>query len=236
VSQKKRWFRKPVWVLYAANPIEWLQLLKEEGCRSIRLVHKADNSNELNAPDHKLAPFVGGGGFNYLEAVFDHHSDFWMSRQEVTDPDAENRKIWSVTYGCIYPKQPIAYDPKSLTIAESSQNLKNVLERITDFANVHSPYWATTFQRALDFLNSDIPYKNENDKLIVPAHLIPIDSLRLLAAAGTAWVFGGMGSWNDLSFKDEMVEKQYDALSEELYASLHDCYACVANSFLIDSK
>jgi hypothetical protein len=51
-----------------------------------------------------------------------------------------------------------------------------------------------------------------------------------MAASSSAWVFGGMGSWNDIGFPDKQKEDEYDRLSAELYEVINECYVAVANS------
>jgi hypothetical protein len=43
----------------------------------------------------------------------------------------------------------------------------------------------------------------------------------MLDAAQSAWVFGGMGSWNDLGFAGA-EQKEYERVSKHLYAALTD--------------
>jgi hypothetical protein len=38
----------------------------------------------------------------------------------------------------------------------------------------------------------------------------------LVAAASKAWVFGWMGSWNDMGFEDKAEQQEYDEVSREL--------------------
>ncbi|MCC6989411.1 MAG: hypothetical protein IT181_10455 [Acidobacteria bacterium] len=56
-----------------------------------------------------------------------------------------------------------------------------------------------------------------------------VDSLRLLAAARAAWVFGGMGSWNDQGFEGE-TQAQYEQLSDDLYRLLNTAIVTAANA------
>jgi hypothetical protein len=39
----------------------------------------------------------------------------------------------------------------------------------------------------------------------------------LLAAAEAAWVFGTMGSWNDIGFTDKSLQSEYDAISDRVF-------------------
>jgi hypothetical protein len=68
--------------------------------------------------------------------------------------------------------------------------------------------------------------------LLVVQHenIFPIErNLTMLDAVQTAWVFGGMGSWNDLGFDGE-EQRTYDSLSEELCAALNMAVLEVVNS------
>jgi hypothetical protein len=52
---------------------------------------------------------------------------------------------------------------------------------------------------------------------------------RLLEASQVAWVFGGMGSWNDLG-QQETDDEAYQRLSDSLYGLLNRTYVAVASS------
>jgi hypothetical protein len=51
----------------------------------------------------------------------------------------------------------------------------------------------------------------------------------LLASAQAAWVFGGMGSWNDLGF-DGNDQQEYTALSDELFLLLNQAIGATVNT------
>ena len=62
--------------------------------------------------------------------------------------------------------------------------------------------------------------------------LVPPDwyaeARRVLAAARRAWVFGGMGWWNDVSFEDDALLKDYESVSVDLYSAVVDAIAAAA--------
>ena len=231
---KKNFFGKPTLRVYADTPINWLKKLKEEGCRDIRLVFETDNSIALNGevvPDHMLAGFVGGGGLRFIETVFENHSDLWQSREEVTNRDAPDHRIWSVRYfrfaknsgtiGGIY------------SIEGTKDKLGERLKAISAFAKKQSlSLWAESFDHAYMLLNSPSPLANDRNKDIVPIDIMPSNALQLLAASRAAWCFGGMGSWNDIGFSDKNTEAIYDRLTSELYEAVNESYLAVANSGL----
>lgn len=55
----------------------------------------------------------------------------------------------------------------------------------------------------------------------------PIEAIQLLYAASIAWVFGGMGSWNDTGVNSE----EYNNVSNELYNTINLSIVAVANNF-----
>lgn len=231
---KKHFFSKPSWHLYAANPIDWLKKLKDDGCKEIRLVFQQDNSVSLNGsvvPDHKLAGFVGGGGTRFIQTVFENHSDFWQSKEEVTDKDSPSRKIWTVSYGRTLTGEP-TQSKKTYNIDSIKVKLKTSLVNISSFANENGQtFWAEWFENAINLIDSPNPYINENDKLIIPMDKIDFKTIQLLAGSSKAWCFGGMGSWNDIGFIENDKQDKYDSLTSALYDVVNESYLAVANSY-----
>ena len=45
-----------------------------------------------------------------------------------------------------------------------------------------------------------------------------------------AWVFGGMGSWNDVYFDDREARTEYEAISRHLYSALLTALLASVNS------
>lgn len=59
--------------------------------------------------------------------------------------------------------------------------------------------------------------------------LLPAEGQQLLSTANSAWVFGGMGWWNDMSFEGE-TQQQYDELSDRLYQLLNEAVVTGVNT------
>jgi hypothetical protein len=71
------------------------------------------------------------------------------------------------------------------------------------------------------------------DRDLLPA-AYPAAARMLSATASAAWVFGGMGSWNDLSFQGPLRE-QYERVSEDLYLAALDALVAATNADLTAS-
>jgi len=111
-------------------------------------------------------------------------------------------------------------------------SLEQQLKAIAEFAGSqqHSS-WANTFNNARAILNSVTPIQDYyHQDLLVEKHY-SLQARQLLAAAGAAWVFGGMGSWNALAFDTAETNKTYDDLSAQLYNIINQAVLAVANSF-----
>ena len=54
---------------------------------------------------------------------------------------------------------------------------------------------------------------------------------RLVTAASAAWVFGGMGSWNDMGITDRAAGQRYREITDAFFAAVVDGYLVAANSF-----
>jgi len=89
--------------------------------------------------------------------------------------------------------------------------------------------FAELFSRAQSRLHSDPPFSDQYHSDLSPPELLPLAACRLIAACQDAWVFGGMGSWNDQGF-DAETQPRYEALSERLYQLLNFAVVTAANS------
>ena len=64
---------------------------------------------------------------------------------------------------------------------------------------------------------------------LAPPGFLPPAAERLMDACRAAWVFGGMGSWNDGAYWGEFLEEG-DRLSDRLFRLLQEGLAVAANS------
>ncbi|MBN9380205.1 MAG: hypothetical protein J0H74_05540 [Chitinophagaceae bacterium] len=227
--RKRIFSSSPREVPVANDPNEWFRFLKKDGCKKIRLYYQPAGKKEP-APDHKLAGLVGGGGTWMIETIYGRYSHYWFNRWEVTKKDDPDRKIWSVSYAMTDKDQPVT--DVQMDIRETYSQLEESLIAITDFADAQQlSDWAVVFKKARAVLNSTDPARDYyHQDLLVEKHYSLI-ARQLLFATGAAWVFGGMGSWNDLGFNTEEDNKKYDDVSAGLYAAINQSVLAVANSY-----
>jgi hypothetical protein len=167
------------------------------------------------------AAFAGGmlGG---VLATGTGGSRLWQAHWEVGDRDAPESRIWVVRY----ESRPVAIEPQRPDVFDAARILDRALERATEFAEGQELRWGALFTRARGYWSGDAdPAEADPDHLFPPGWPDP-DSRRLAAMAVTAWVFGGMGSWNDLWFQDQAAQDEYERITSDLYAAV--LRACVA--------
>lgn len=223
---KKRLFRRPKEIMVAQNPDEWIAGLPKSRATGIRLSRVPQN--DAGTPDRMLAGFVGCGGTWMMEVTGeDGRSNFWTDRWEVWDPNASDNRIWRVRYGMVGEAQTRPYAGRP--ISEVISDFRKSLELIHDFSARHDCRGFTEcFANALKALNdpsADIGYHKD---LAVPNQLTE-EATSMLKASMSAWVFGGMGSWNDLGF-DGAAQEEYERFSEALFNVLSEAIEAAATS------
>lgn len=197
---------------FAADPDRWLSKLRDGGCRGLRAWRSA-SADEDTLSDRFSVAFVGGGGRWLIESVGPAGSDFWMASWKLGNRDRPDRKIWQVTYGRVEQDRPTAA-PEPASLDRLSRDLQETLRDAIALSRRNElDEFTQSFDEALAALTAD----SEPDLLgLAPPGQLPLAASRLVAASLHAWVFGGMGSWNDIVFKGS-DDEEYHRVSEDLY-------------------
>jgi hypothetical protein len=116
----------------------------------------------------------------------------------VTAPTHPAQRIWSVVYGG-REGAPTTFAGLQGHLEQVRLKFRESLEEIGDFARSQEyTQWEPWFTEALELLDSPAPVPPYHGD-ILPRIGYPLCARQLMAAAIRGWVFGGMGSWNDLS-------------------------------------
>jgi hypothetical protein len=175
------------------------------------------------------AGFVGGAGIWAMEAVPPNgKSAVWVSRWEVWDQNAPDRRIWRVSYGRFSAKR--SSTARVSELESSAGRFRSALADIHRFSEQHDCRGFTDcFSKALETLNSGAEKRHGYHQDLAPDGCLPSLAMRLLDACQSAWVFGGMGSWNDMAFAGE-AQVEYDRTSQRLFLTLNEAIQAAANA------
>ena len=215
------------WTTVCHSPDRWIEQLLASGVRRAYLHHES----RINPPfsDRMLAGLVGGGGRWCLGVSNGESIDVWESTWDVGQRDAPDQRIWRVRYCRVEQTRPWP-QPPMMTLESRAVELDELLNKIADFALQHDlGGFADSFQHGRACLQSDDPLTLVYHKDLAPHGLLGLPALRLLACAQAAWVFGGMGSWNDLGFEGQ-DHADYETLSDAVFDKLNSAICCATNS------
>lgn len=227
---KKSFFSsKPKENISAKNPLDWFQLLKKEGCVRFRLYYKQAEKSEFG-PEYMLAGFAGGAGTWLIETNFGNYSHYWQKRWQVTNKDAADNKIWGVNYARTVEK--FAPTNQQVDIQETKSKFTQTIKELIEFCVERDlKNWLETFEKANKILSDPTPNKLYYHQDLIVTENYSLTAQQLLFAAGTAWVFGGMGWWNDMGFDDNEAQEKYLRLSQQLYEQLLQSILATTNSY-----
>lgn len=216
-------------VLVASTPDEWFVRLRNANAVGIRLVGVPRNDPLIS--DRMSAGFVGGGGDWQMEVLLpDRTSEIWMARWTVWNRDAPEQRIWRVTYGLLGNRA--TSQAPAADLARITEKFRNALQQIHAFSERQQcgDFFTTSFKSSLDCLADRRACAGYHGDLSV-AGTIPREAVSVLQAAQTAWVFGGMGSWNDMMFEGK-AQTEYEKVSDQLFNVLREAIPAAANSSL----
>ena len=229
VFERPFFFRKRKEKVIADLPNEWFKFLKNDGCRKLRLYFRS-SADQSFAKDYKLAGLVGGGGTWFIEAVYENYSNAWANRWGVTQKDDPKDNIWTVNYAQTFSNLPTM--DLQISLQQCKKGLEETLIAIEAFAIQQKlDYWSGQFTQALQTLKSNTPENFYYNTELIANNNYSLTARQILYAAGTAWVFGAMGSWNDLGFDTQEDNEKYETLTETLYTKVNKAIISAANSY-----
>lgn len=229
-------FKKPLFgkefkeVEIANNPDDWFSYIKILNPVSIALFYS--NKNDSTLSNRMSSAFVGGGNLWFIEVKLPNGlSDIWISKWDVWDQNAPDRKIWRVKYGLVEKRKD--FQKPIIGLSEAKNLLTKSLEEILHFAKNHNCHgFAECFSKALDSVNSNGTNLHGYHKDLPPESVLSIEAIALLDACQSSWVFGGMGSWNDMYFKDD-DQNIYERVSNNLFNSINISIEAAVNSPIV---
>lgn len=209
--------------LVASEPDAWIDSLVAGGANAFLLNHRESGNTTLE--DRLSVVFANGGPAWAIATTGAAGTMLWSGRETLGNRDDPQRRIWLQRYA----GSQIAQPPRR-SYPQARAALEEALQQIGTFARDEGlEEWSDVFLSALAILNGDRPEREVwgVDMSVFPS--LPSDAVGLAAAVERAWVFGGMGSWNDLGFSDSPKRRRYDDVSRALFGAANDALVEAAN-------
>jgi hypothetical protein len=203
----------------------WFQFLRLNKVR--RLWNIAFAWERQDFPEHRAAAFAGGVPIA-IQADLPKGFELWYPLWQTGGPQ---QKPWLVTYRALQFPYSHARQPQDL--GEIKHSLHQALLKAAEFARrpqAAALSWAAFFEKALERLDSAepaMPYHAD----ILPESGFSLEARQLLAGAAASYVFGGMGSWNNLGFEDPQTQAAYEQVTAELYAAVKLAVVKASNAY-----
>lgn len=119
-----------------------------------------------------------------------------------------------------------------ISLQKCKEELEKTLTEIEAFAiGQNLDYWSKQFTQARQALIANTPESFYYNSDLIVNNNYSLTARQILYAAGTAWVFGAMGSWNDLGFNTKEDNEKYEALTEILYSKVNEAIISATNSY-----
>lgn len=207
--------------LIAVSPAAWLQWLRTRNCKGMRL---ARGGRGFPVPERIASAFAGGSDGAIETLTEDGMSQFWLSRWDEAESAGGTR--YQPVFACLATEKTQSLMGPSLD--EALSFLIETLEMIQAFAAKHErDNFARIFKDALDLARSAARARDTFG--FWSSGLLPPRAQKTLDAAQAAYVFGGMGSWNDIGFEREEDHREYERISSQLFEAVNGAIAAAVN-------
>ncbi|WP_322904757.1 hypothetical protein [Paenibacillus campi] len=206
---------------------DWLEQRRLAGYQRLMMVSAAAQGSEW-----QTSGFAGGGAPSAIVTLGAGGQRLWRPEWKLERQRSQSR--WRVLYTGYEYTDSMRAGHEFVTMSDMFVRLGRALWQIGTLAEeIGESFWKQNFfDPAIEMLDDRTPSRK------FAFQLPPVytdDSWRLLNAIYKSWVFGGMGSWNDVppaSAHDHGKGADYDRCSGELYAALLQGARTAVNSVI----
>jgi hypothetical protein len=200
----------------------WLQDLRRRGVTRLWLAVP----DGVAASDRKLSAFLEAASWFLVAIHHDRPTEVWRANWTLGDREAPDHRIWDVEY---LGRRTSKIDVPRVNPADAMNRLVGAIENAQVFASsLDLDDWAAVFGAALQLGQAADPIPPFHPDMFPPA-AFGRSARHLLAMATRAYVFGGMGSWNDLVMPSPSATNEYEPITTELHAAVLTSFVAAVN-------
>jgi hypothetical protein len=207
---------------------DWFAFLRSQ--KVSRLWNIEFNWDRQDLAEHIVVSFSGGVP-RAIQADLPGGFELWYPRW--TTGGMDKRKPWLIEYRGLQVSHSYVIPVQALGLVKA--NLQAALVKAQEFAlrpEVDLGNFVDCFSSALRMLDSSQPEGAYHPDLLPPSGY-GLAARQVLAGATQAYVFGGMGSWNDIGFTDKNLNEEYEKVTRELFEAVKFALLSASNSFEI---
>jgi len=211
--------------LLASSVSEWLDYLRSTG--ATRLWNIAFAWQRKDLPEHVAISFSGGVP-KAIQADLPNGFELWYP---LWKPGGTATKPWVVEYrGLFFPTSQALPLQKMSAVKNQLQQAVLRAEWFSKSSEVNASVWTSWFTKSLELLESPNPQAPFHPDML-PSTGFSLEARQILASAVQSYVFGGMGSWNDMGFAKPEIQELYNRITKELYEAIKIAIVMASNSF-----
>jgi len=196
-------------------------------------------SARSTADSFRMAAYVPTNAAWYMQILCPDAYELWTMRWE----DLQFRRaVFSIQLSVRNVRGPLILfrhlirqrqEALRYDLAEIKQRFQCALADIHEFSvDCAGGYCEKDFSVAAEALGSANPLTYCDTHGIVAADQYPLEAQQLIVAAQKAWVFGGMGSWNDQGDTVLQMER-YREVSVALHSVVAEAWEAATNSYIL---
>ncbi len=207
----------------ASDVMKWFNHLRNDGSERVRLHYNPSTRDDI--PQNIKTEIIANSSSWLFETQYGDSSRLYINVVNLQKLGIS--QLWK-TYFVLLKGACKNLDDTSLSVNESIEHLDSILTMLCNFADrfEHTKHWVDNFTWSRQILSKS----NLSSIDLIPNDIYSKDAYRLLEAALSSWVFGGMGSWNDLAFNGDDAN-QYTSLTRQLYEAICTSIVSVVNSY-----
>jgi hypothetical protein len=205
----------------ASRTEDWFSWLASHQVRRLRL---GPSGSRGPLPAHIASSFAGGGEW-LIRAESESTNQDWIAGWAFGEQGSP--RPWRVEY--LGYQSTAAWPDERRSLSDASGKLRNALVAAGETAAaMNEPGWDEWFRQALTQFDNDNPVARFHDDALPAGYTL--EARQLYATAVGSWVFGGMGSWNDVVLDDPDLKRRYDEVSADLYSAILRAFEAVLDS------
>ena len=205
--------------ILANDVLGWFSHLETDGIKYLQL----DLLNLQHLPPPYATSLFSAGGAWVIQT---DQGKCWQSNWSFVYPRSRQAPLWKIEY---WERDNASVVRDFPSIETAYRDLQNALVEAQNFSEKRKFGWEKWFRKALQLLHDPTPVPPFYADLL-PSTVKNIKVRQLLAGTLQAWVFGGLGSWNDVYITDSSLEMEYQQISRSLYKAVMQSVGSVINS------